>query len=117
MKKLNSLLNWIRELLSDNGDPSSTRVLMFIFSFFTMHLIWRCFYHIYQLTDLAIIGIWLANMPLLITSCMGLISLPYALSKGTSAITGIANSMANVKTSNTQTTSLNLTKTTETGKE
>lgn len=89
-------LNWLRGVLSEpDGSPSSTRVLLFAFSIFSMWLITKCFNHIFQLQDLTQLGIWLANMPMLITTLMGLISLPYAINKSSSTFSDIAASIAN----------------------
>lgn len=43
-----------------------------------------------RLTDIALVGVWLANLPLLIAALMGLIALPYTVNKGTSTLSDIA---------------------------
>ena len=94
-------LNWLRGVLSEpDGTPSSTRVLLFAFSIFSMWLVWRCFYHIFQLHDATQVSIWLANMPLLIASLMGLIALPYGINKGSSTFSDIANIVTASKNKN-----------------
>jgi hypothetical protein len=90
--------SWIHALVSEpDGTPSSTRVLMFAFSAFSMHLIWRCFAHILALTDPVQISTWLSNMPMLITSLIALIALPYGINKGTATFSDIANMMTAAK--------------------
>jgi hypothetical protein len=66
---------------------------MYAFSIFTMWLIWRCFYHIFQLQDVSQVSIWLANMPMLIASLIGLIALPYGINKGSATFSDIATMM------------------------
>jgi len=92
------ILGWLHALVSEpDGTPSSTRVLMFVFSAFSMHLIWGCFRHIYTLTDPMQVSVWLANMPMLITALIGLIALPYGINKGTATFSDIANMMTAAK--------------------
>jgi hypothetical protein len=92
------VLSWLHALVSEpDGTPSSTRVLMFSFSLFSMHLIWRCFFHIYQLKDPMQVSVWLSNMPMLITALIGLIALPYGINKGTATFSDIANMMASAR--------------------
>jgi hypothetical protein len=94
----NALLKFIAGILSESdGSPSSTRTLMYIFSFFSMWLIWRLFYHIIRIQDAATLSIWLSNMPLLITTLIGLISLPYAVNRGTSTLSDLAGMIAAVQ--------------------
>lgn len=101
---LKKTLTWIRGVLSEpDGTPSSTRVLMYIFSFFSMWLLWRCFYHIFRLTDATLVTIWLSNMPMLVTTLIGLIALPYGINKGSATFSDIANMIANARTNNVNT--------------
>ncbi len=90
-----------------DGTPSSTRVLMYIFAFFSINLLGRIFSHIYRITDTTQLTIWLSNMPLLITALMGLIALPYTINKGAGAVSetfsGLANMMASAKQVQTNT--------------
>ena len=95
-------LRWLRGVLSEpDGTPSSTRVLMYAFSVFSMWLLWHCFYHIFQLTDVTQITIWLSNMPMLIASLIGLIALPYGINKGTATFSDIANMITAAKNGKT----------------
>jgi hypothetical protein len=92
------IFGWLHALVSEpDGTPSSTRVLMFAFSGFSMHLIWGCFRHIYTLSDPIQVSVWLSNMPMLITSLIGLIALPYGINKGTATFSDIANMMASAR--------------------
>jgi len=94
---------FIRGILSEpDGTPSSTRVLMYLFSGFSMWLLWRCFYHIFQIHDTTMLTIWLSNMPLLVTTLIGLISLPYGINKGSATFSDIATMVANAKQGNLQ---------------
>jgi hypothetical protein len=101
MKILESIRRYLLGLISEaDGTPSSTRFLMFIFSFFSMHLIWRCFYHIFTLHDQTLVTVWLSNMPMLITTLIGFIALPYGINKGTATFSDIANMIANSRQTN-----------------
>ena len=104
MKSKSGFVGWCIDVVSDpEGNPSSTRILMFVFSIFSMILIWRCFFHIFQLNNTVEVTIWLSNMPTLVASLIGLISLPYGINKGTSTFLDIANMMANTKNHNVTT--------------
>lgn len=93
---LAKFLKWLRGVLSESdGSPSSTRVLLFSFSAFSMWLIWRCFFHIFQLTDVTQITVWLSSMPYLIAALMGLITLPYGINKGTATLANIVSAAKN----------------------
>lgn len=94
-------LRWLRGVLSEpDGTPSSTRVLMYAFSIFSMWVIWHCFNHIFQLTDVNQITIWLSNMPMLLTAFMGLIALPYGINKGSATFSDIATTITAAKNGN-----------------
>ena len=67
-----------------------------------MWLLWRCFYHIFRLHDPTLVTIWLSNMPLLVTTLVGLISLPYGINKGSATFSDIATMVANAKQGNLQ---------------
>lgn len=97
-------LKWLRGVLSEpDGTPSSTRVLMYAFSIFSMWLIWRCFYHIFRLHDPTLVTIWLSNMPMLVGTLVGLIALPYGINKGSATFSDIANMIASAKSNNVNT--------------
>lgn len=94
--------NFVKGVFSEpDGTPSSTRLLMFIFSAFSLWLIYRIFKHVFGLSDTTTLTIWLSNVPLILTALMGLIALPYTINRGAGAITetfsGIANMMASAK--------------------
>jgi hypothetical protein len=88
-------IGFIRGMLSEpDGRPSSTRVLMFVFSGFTCWLLWRIFWHIFGIADTTQLTIWLSNMPILITVLMGLITLPYTINQGALAVTNSVKAVA-----------------------
>lgn len=99
MGYLGATLDWIRRLFSedDGVTPSSSRVLMFIFSLFSIWLDWRIFYHVFRITDPTAISIWLGNLPMLIGAEIGLIAMPYTVNKGTSTLSDVAGMFANLK--------------------
>ena len=94
----------LRSALRENdgtGNVSLSRLMMFVFSCFSMWLIWRIFWHVFRIRDTAAMTIWLSNIPLLIAALCGLIVLPYTINKGSeamgSAFNGIAQMMAAAK--------------------
>jgi hypothetical protein len=77
-----------------DGTPSSTRTLLYIFSAFDMWAIWRVIYHVLHIKDVALLGVWLANLPMLIGALIALAALPYTVNQG---FNGIANMITQLK--------------------
>lgn len=93
-KFLTKSITFVRDLLSEpDGTASSTRTLMYIFSFFSIWVIKKVVIHILAVTDAAILSIWLANLPLIMTALMGLIVLPYTVNKGSGLLNDVASMM------------------------
>jgi len=91
-------LAFVRGLISEpSGEPSSTRVLMFLFSFFTMWVVQRIIYHVTHLTDVAMVSVYLSNLPIVLTALIGLIAAPYAINKGTASFSDIASMITAAK--------------------
>jgi hypothetical protein len=93
----NNIFKFAALTLSENGSPSSTRFLMVLFSFATVRVIFIVVHHLVALTDSGILSIWLGNLPLLITSLIGLIATPYAINRGTASLSSIANMVIGAK--------------------
>jgi hypothetical protein len=97
------MMNWIKAAFSEKGQPSSSRLLMAVFSVFTMAVIWKILGHLLKLSaggNAAMLAVWLTNLPLIISSLCLLVALPYTVSRGTSAISDIAQFVANLKRKN-----------------
>jgi hypothetical protein len=94
---ISGFLGFCKDLLSDEGEPSSTRFLMVWFSFATVRILFIVFHHLTELKDVGILGIWLGNLPLIIASLIGLISTPYAINRGVTSLTSVANMITSVK--------------------
>jgi cytochrome c oxidase assembly factor CtaG len=84
-------------LSEPDGTPSSSRCLLFILAFFTMWIIWRVIHHVFTLTDPAIITIYMSNLPLLVTTLIGLMAAPYTINQGKATFADIAQMIANAK--------------------
>lgn len=85
---------------SDNGSPSSTRLLMGFFSLFTCAILWRILSHLLKVSNdnnVTALTVWLSNLPLIITALCALIALPYSVSRGASAISDLAGMVAAYK--------------------
>ncbi len=100
---MGQFIEFIKGLFSESdGSPSSTRVLMFLFSMFSCWIIWRILYHVFRISDPTQISIWLANLPMLIGALVALIALPYTVNKGTNTLSDVANMFATIKTNGNQ---------------
>lgn len=87
-------MRFLHDAFSDNGHPSSTRLLMAFFSIFTVGVLGYIFQHLVKLSNdsnATILTIWLSNLPLIITALCALIALPYTVSRGASAIADLAS--------------------------
>ncbi len=74
-----------------DGTPSVTRTLLIVFSYFDMWVIWRILYHVLHMQDAAMVGVWLANLPMLIGALIALASFPYAVNRGTTTVSDLAS--------------------------
>lgn len=91
------LKNFIKSAFQESdGTTSSSRIMMFLFSCFSMWLLWRIFWHVFRLTDTAALSIWLSNVPLLVAALCGLIVLPYTVNKGSEAMQSTFNGIASM---------------------
>jgi hypothetical protein len=97
LSKAESVLEWVKRVLSDHGEPSASRVLMFIFSFFTMGVLMTVLHHMYYLADTQRLGMWLDALPYLIFSLASLIVLPYTVNSGRGGLTDIAQIIGQMK--------------------
>lgn len=94
------MMDWIKSAFSEKGQPSSSRLLMAVFSVFTMAVIWKILSHLLKLSEAgneAMLGVWLSNLPMVISALCLLIALPYTIARGTSAISELAQFVANFK--------------------
>jgi hypothetical protein len=95
-----AMWKYLRDAFSDNGQPSASRLLMGIFSLFTITILYKTFSHLVKLSEASngvILTIWLSNLPLIITSLCALIALPYTVSRGASALTDLAQLAASFR--------------------
>lgn len=72
---------FIKGLFSDNGFPSSARVLTFILSLGTLAVVLYITWHLKHV-DSVTLQIWLANLPYLIGALTAFSAWPYAINKG-----------------------------------
>jgi hypothetical protein len=94
---VSGILGFVKGLLSDGTEPSSTRFLMVVFSFATVRILFLVIHHLTELKDIGLLGIWLGNLPLLIASLIGLISTPYAINRGVTSLNNVASMITSVK--------------------
>jgi hypothetical protein len=80
--------NWVGEMFSEAGTPSSSRVLTFILSLGCLGIITGIFVHIWT-TSPQTQEPWLAQMPWIIGSLTGFAVSPYAINKGGSTLSDL----------------------------
>jgi hypothetical protein len=74
----------------DNGTPSSSRIIMGLFSLFTIAALWRVFGKLIHMDDAMTLTVWLSNLQLIISALIALISAAYAINRGGNAISDLA---------------------------
>lgn len=92
-----SFWEWVKRVLSDNGEPSSSRTLMVVFSFFTMGVLMTVLHHMYYMQDPNKLAMWLNALPYLIFALSTLIVLPYTINSGRGGLGDIANIIGQMK--------------------
>lgn len=81
----------------DDGAPSSSRILMFSFSISTIVLLFMIFTHLFRMKGDPIVGVWLANLPIIIASLVSLIAAPYLINQGANFGSNVADSISRSK--------------------
>jgi hypothetical protein len=80
---------FVQGLLSESdGTPSSTRVLLFVFATFSVCALSAIVHHMIRLTDIGLLGAWLAAFPVIVGVFSGLIVLPYTINRGFNTLPG-----------------------------
>ena len=95
---MGKFIGWAKQVLSEkDGTPSASRVLMFIFSFFTMAVIVTILHHVYYMTDVNRVGLWLNAFPYILFALASLIVLPYTVNSGRGGLGDIAQIIGQMK--------------------
>lgn len=84
---------FIREVFSDDGAPSSSRILTFILSLASLGIVVGVMYHVCHIVDASTLGLWLTALPSIIMALIGLSAAPYAINRGTGSISDVINSL------------------------
>jgi hypothetical protein len=79
-----------------DGTPSSSRVFLFVAAVFVGALLWRLFGYLMHLQDATILGVWLANLAIIIAALVGFILLPYGTNQASGAVTSGAQAVVNL---------------------
>lgn len=89
-----SIFRHLKNMLSGRyGTISSARVLMVIFSLFSLVLTGLLFRHMFREQDPAKLAMWLGALPAITGLLVGLISGPYAINKGAGSLSDIINAI------------------------
>lgn len=77
--------DFVRQMLSEKGEPSSARVLTVILHLWSMGLIAWCVKHMMHLPADQL-SVWVNGLPWIIGALAAFAASPYAISKGTSSL-------------------------------
>jgi hypothetical protein len=83
-----NLRTFIKDMLSEDGVPSSARVLSFVLSIWSMGVIAWAIHHMMNLDD-GKLQTWVGGLPLIIGALTAFAAWPYAISKGGSSLSDI----------------------------
>lgn len=86
---LDQLFSFFRDVYSDNGRPSSSRVLTSYLAIISSVLLWKVFDHIIKLTDQAMTVAWLGSLPLIISALVLFFTAPYGVNVGSGTVTDL----------------------------
>ena len=85
--------SFIRGVFSDQGEPSSSRILTFVLAIAVVVFLGGVFRHICRLTDATQLGLFLSNLPLIIGALIGLMAAPYTINKASGSVSDIIGSL------------------------
>lgn len=92
------ILDFFVSMFSDNGIPSSSRLIMLLFSSATIKIMLIIANRLVSISDPVLLAIWLQNIPLIAAALIGLITAPYAINRGAEVAKAAAEFVSNVRT-------------------
>ena len=84
-----------KRVFSDDGEPSSSRILTVILSCGSLGLLTAIITHLIRLHDPAQLSLWLTAMPGLILGLVGMSAAPYATNRASGSISEILSNLRN----------------------
>jgi len=90
---LDQLFRFVRDAYSDNGNPSSSRILTFILALVSSKVVLNVFNHIIALSDAAALATWLGALPLIISALVLFFTAPYGVNVGSGTVSDLLNTL------------------------
>jgi hypothetical protein len=84
-----SVKQFLLEAFSENGQPSSSRIISAWLSVSSMALIWWCIRHAMALQDPIKIGAWISGLPQIILALAAFAVSPYGVNQLRAAVAAI----------------------------
>lgn len=81
---------FLQKVFSDNGEPSSSRILTFILALVGVAIIVGVAQHICHLHDNAALGLWLTAFPSIVFALIAFMNAPYLINRGSGSLSDIA---------------------------
>jgi len=91
MNFLAKLLTFLRQAYSDDGTPSSSRLLTSFLALVCSGVLVLVADHLVRITDNAQLAIWLSNLPYVIGALVFFFTAPYGVNRGSTSITDVLN--------------------------
>jgi hypothetical protein len=80
---------FLQRVLSDNGEPSSSRVLTLALAAVCASILCILIKHVCKVSDAAELGLWLTSLPSFIFALIALINAPYLINKGSGTLSDV----------------------------
>lgn len=88
---LDQLFLFLKGVYSDNGNPSSSRVLTCILALVSCKILVSVFNHVITLTDTTALVSWLGALPLIISALVLFFTAPYGVNVGSGTVSDLLN--------------------------
>ena len=90
---LDQLFSFVRAAYSDNGQPSSSRILTFILAIVSSKILLKIAVHVIAITDPVALASWLGALPLLISALVLFFTAPYGVNVGSGTVSDLINTL------------------------
>ena len=86
---LDQLFLFIKAVYSDNGNPSSSRVLTCVLAVVSAKILLSVFAHVVAISDVAQLMAWLGALPLIISALVLFFTAPYGVNVGSGTVSDL----------------------------
>lgn len=85
-----TVVDYIKRVMSDDGEPSSSRWLEYIIAVFACAVLGCVFWHMIHLKDSTALGQWLQAVPYIVAAFTGMFIAPYGVRASASTLSDLS---------------------------